>query len=340
MLNLGLNGIRSSRRLERECKRNIELQWLIGKLVPNYHSISDFRKDNPQALQNTFKLFVLFLKDCDLLGGTTVAIDGTKMRANNSKKNNYSPKKIQRHLDYIEEKTKVYLQELDANDESESPIKIDGITKKIERLKTNKIRYELLAERLEQSGEPQISTTDGDARALLVQGQVVEVCYNMQAAVDNKHNLPVATHTINRNDRNALSAIAKEAKENLQVVSLMAISDKGYHNGKEIQTCNEHGIATICAQQEINEHIFGTIKRQWGYNHTNLRSLKKVNGEFALIMTVYNMKRSMNILGMETILEKIKNWKPNYKGMTLHLQKPSCFREISAHQNIEMKLAA
>jgi len=448
MLNLGLNGIRSSRRLERECKRNIELQWLIGKLVPNYHSISDFRKDNPQALQNTFKLFVLFLKDCDLLGGTTVAIDGTKMRANNSKKNNYSPKKIQRHLDYIEEKTKVYLQELDANDKSESPIKIDGIAKKIERLKTNKIRYELLAERLEQSGEPQISTTDGDARALLVQGQVVEVCYNMQAAVDNKHKLPVATHTINRNDRNALSAIAMEAKENLQVEELLAISDKGYHNGKEIQTCNEHGISTICAQQEIvnsnakgttpeylvphftynkeedtytcpqgetlqttgtwhtkvngnnshqfkkyrtpackdcpvkhlctgrvkggreidrseyaeaveknskryqenpqlyrtrqeiNEHIFGTIKRQWGYNHTNLRSLKKVNGEFALIMTVYNMKRSMNILGMETILEKIKNWKPNYKGMTLHLQKPSCFRVISAHQNIEMKLAA
>jgi hypothetical protein len=110
--------------------------------------------------------------------------------------------------------------------------------------------------------------------------------------------------------------------------------------GKEIQTCNEHGISTICAQQEINEHIFVTIKRQWDYNHTNLRSLKKVNGEFALIMTVYNMKRSMNVLGMETILEKIKNWKPNYKGMTLYLQKPSCFRVISAHQNIEMKLAA
>ena len=120
-----LNGIRSSRRLERECKRNIELQWLIGKLVPNYHSISDFRKDNPQALQNTFKLFVLFLKDCDLLGGTTVAIDGTKMRANNSKKNNYSPKKIQRHLDYIEEKTKVYLQELYRYAICNSPKKMD-----------------------------------------------------------------------------------------------------------------------------------------------------------------------------------------------------------------------
>jgi transposase len=443
-----LNGIRSSRKLERECKRNIELQWLICKLVPNYHSIADFRKVNGQALRNTFKLYVSFLKEAELIGGNIVAIDGTKMRANNSKKNNFSAKKIQRHLDYIEEKTNQYLNELDANDEGESPIKLDGIAKKIERLKTNKIKYELLSKELEQSGEPQISTTDKDARALLVQGQVVEVCHNLEAAVDNKHSLVVATHTINRNDRNALSAIAIEAKDNLEVEELTSLSDKGFHNGKEIQTCNEHGIATICAhaeivnsnskgttpeylvtyftynkqddtytcpqgetlqttgtwhtkvngttkhqfkkyrtpackacpvkhlctgraqggreidrseyaeaveennkryqenpqlyrtRQEINEHIFGTIKRQWGYNHTNLRGLKKVNGEFALIMTVYNMKRSMNILGMETILEKIKNWKPNYKGMTLLYQKVNLFNAISAHQNIEMKLAA
>jgi transposase len=128
-----LNGIRSSRRLEKECKRNIELQWLLSRLVPNYHSIADFRKDNPTALRNTFKLFLCFLKDLDLIGGTTVAIDGTKMRAHNSKKNNYSPKKIERHLAYIEEKTNAYLKELDENDEGESPIKLDNIAKKIAR---------------------------------------------------------------------------------------------------------------------------------------------------------------------------------------------------------------
>ncbi len=86
-----LNGLRSSRRLEKECKRNIELQWLMQKLIPNYHTISDFRKENPQALKNTFKLFVLFLKDMGLVSGHTVAIDGTKVRAHNSKKNNYNP---------------------------------------------------------------------------------------------------------------------------------------------------------------------------------------------------------------------------------------------------------
>ncbi|MEM0544120.1 IS1182 family transposase, partial [Flavobacterium sp. j3] len=104
---------------------------------------------------------------------------------------------------------------------------------KIERLKQNKIKYELLEEELKTSGEPQVSTTDTDARALLVQGQVVEISYNIQAAVDNKHNLVVATHTINRNDKNALSAIAIEAKENLALETFTVLVDKGYHNGRE-----------------------------------------------------------------------------------------------------------
>lgn len=443
-----LNGIRSSRRLEKECKRNIELRWLMGKLIPNYHSIADFRKVNSVALRNTFKLFVSFLKEADLITGKVVAVDGIKMRANNSKKNNYSSKKIERHLKYIEDKTNEYLAELDANDESESPIKLNEIAQKIERLKLNKIKYEVLAQQMDESRSPQISTTDADARALLVQGQVVEVCYNMQAAVDDKHKLVVATHTINRNDRNALSDIAMEAKENLAVEELTAISDKGYHNGSELQRCKKEGITTICAQQEIvnsnekgttpeylvtkfnynkkddtytcpegqtlkttgtwhkktsgnnsynfkkyrtpackdcpvkhlctgrvqggreidrsefaeaveenaqrykdnsklyrtrqeiNEHIFGTIKRKWGYNHTNLKGLEKVNGEFALIMTVYNMKRSMNILGMETILKKIKNWKPDYKGMIRANFKLTFFEAIRATIFFKQKLAA
>ena len=254
-----LNGLRSSRRLERECFRNIELQWLIGNLTPNYHSIADFRKVNPTALKNTFKLFVLFLKDAELVAGETVAIDGTKVRAHNSKKNNYSQKKIDRHLLYVEEKTNEYLQQLEVNDVNEDPIKVNDIEAKIERLKKNKIKYELLQEQLEQSGEPQVSTTDTDARALLVQGQVVEVSYNVQAAVDAKHKLLVATHTINRNDRNALSAIAIEAKQNLHVDTYTGILDKGYHNGREIQKCKDNNITTIVAQQEIvNSNNKGT----------------------------------------------------------------------------------
>ena len=418
-----LNGIRSSRRLDRECTRNTELQWLLGGLQPNYHSIADFRKDNPKALRNTFKLFVLFLKDAKLVSGSVVAIDGTKFRAHNSKKNNFNPKKIERHLAYIEEKTNEYLSALDEMDKKEKPELVKDIKEKIKRLKNNKIKYEALGDLMESDGEPQISTTDPDSRALLVQGQVVEVCYNAQAAVDSKYKLVVATHTINRNDRNALSDIAKEAKANLQVDDMTILADKGYHNARELHDCKDNNITTIVAiaelvnsnakgttpaylvdkfiynkeedtytcpagqtlktigtwhtktrseravgyqfkkyrtpackqcpvrhlctakadgrreiergefaeaseentlrykankalyrkRQEINEHIFGTIKRKWGYNHTNLIGLDKVNGEMALIFTVYNFKRVMNIFKFSEFLDKLKNWKPDYE---------------------------
>ena len=417
-----LNGIRSSRRLERECFRNIEVQWLLEDLRPNYHSIADFRKDNPKALKQLFKLFVSFLKDADLIAGETIAIDGTKSRAHNSKKANFNQKKIDKHKEYIESKTQEYLDQLEQNDIQENPIAIKNIQQKIERLKQNKIKYERLEEELKKSGEPQVSTTDSDARALLVQGQVVEVSYNIQAAVDDKHNLVVATHTINRNDKNALAAIAKEAKENLELETFTVLVDKGYHNGRELETCKENNITTIVAvpeqgksnengtqpeyfvsnfiynkeqntytcpqgqtltttgrwhkktgrteesgylfqkyrtpacktcavkdlctsrkggreidrsqyadaveenhqrykentqlyrkRQEINEHIFGTIKRKWGYSYTDLVGLEKVNGEHSLIMLVYNIKRSINILGVPDLIAKLQAWNTPYK---------------------------
>ena len=443
-----LNGIRSSRKLERECARNIELQWLMCSLVPNYHSIADFRKVNPQALRNTFKLFILFLKDADLIAGTTIAIDGTKARAHNSKKNNYNPKKIERHITYIEEKTNQYLKELDQADKNEPSEKVKNIHEKLTRLKTQKIKYEHLTTQLEQSGEPQVSTTDADARALLIQGQVVEISYNTQAAIDDKHKLVVGTHTINRNDRNALSNIALETKENLQAESFTLLADKGYNNAKEIEACQKKGLTTIVAQQEIvnsndkgttkeylvtnfiyhkstdtytcpqnqtltttgtwhtkkrdngshqfkkyrttacktcaalklctakadgrreiersqyaeaielnnrnykeqyqlyrkrqelNEHVFGTIKRVWGYYYTNLKGLKKVNGEWSLIMTVYNIKRSLNILGFDGLMQKLNGWKPEYKKEWLYVQKNSNLQAVIRTLFFETQMAA
>ena len=440
-----LHGLRSSRKLEKECFRNIEMQWLLEDIRPNYHSISDFRKNNPAALKNLFKLFVVFLKDADLIAGETIAIDGTKSRAHNSRKANFNQKKIDKHLEYIEIKTQQYLDALEENDAKQNPEKIKNIQQKIERLKQNKIRYELLEEKLKISGEPQISTTDSDARALLVQGQVVEISFNMQAAVDAKHNLVVATHTINKNDRSALSAIAIETKENLGIETYTALADKGYHNGKQIEICKQANITTIVAQpeqgknkeriadayliskfqydqttdtytcpqgetlkttghwhkktdsdsyefkryrtpkcrecpvkhlctsrmsgrdidrsqyadaveennkryhanpqlyrkrQEINEHIFGTIKRQWGYNHTNLTGLEKVNGEHSLIMLVYNIKRSINILGVPDLIAKLKKWNSPYKAKVLFLLKTSYLKLNRANNFYQTKLAA
>jgi hypothetical protein len=439
-----LNGIRSGRDLEKESMRNIEMQWLLEDIRPNYHSITDFRKNNPTALKNTFKLFVSFLKDADLIGCETIAIDGTKSRAHNSKKANFNQKKIDKHLAYIEAKTQEYLDTLEENDAKQNPLKIQNIQQKIERLKGNKFRYEQLEEKLKASGEPQISTTDSDARALLVQGQVVEISFNIQAAVDAKHNLVVATHTINKNDRSALSAIAIEAKENLNIETYTALVDKGYHNGKQIEICKQASITTIVAQpeqgksnengttkdylaaqfqynqdtdtytcpqgetlqttgrwhkkssskesyefkkyrtpkckecpvkhlctsraagreidrsqyaeaveennkryhqnsqlyrkrQEINEHIFGTIKRQWGYNHTNLTGLEKVNGEHSLIMLVYNIKRSVNILGVPDLIAKLKKWNSPYKAKVLFLLKTMYLKLITPYNFYSMK---
>ena len=367
-----------------------------------------------------------FLKNADLIAGETIAIDGTKSRAHNGKKSNFNQKKIDKHIAYIEAKTQEYLTALDQNDTQENTTTVRNIQQKIARLKQNKIKYELLEDQLKVSGEPQISTTDPDARALLVQGQVVEVSYNIQAAVDDKYNLVVATHTINRNDKNALSAIAIEAKENLELETYTALVDKGYHNGREINTCKNHNITTIVAhpdqgksnengtqpkyfvsnftynkedntytcpqgqtltttgrwhkktgrteesgyefqkyrtpacktcpvkdqctsrtagreidrsqyaqaveenkqrykenpqlyrkRQEINEHIFGTIKRKWGYNYTDLIGLEKVNGEHSLIMLVYNIKRSINILGVPDLIAKLKVWNSPYKRKVL-----------------------
>lgn len=419
-----LNGIRSSRKLEQEGKRNIELHWLLQGLRPNYHSIADFRKLNAPALENLFKLFVGFLKESGLIGSKVIAVDGTKIRGNNSKKNNYNPKKIERHLNYIEQKSKAILEEFEQSDaQEEEAIALGTLNEKLARLQEHKIKYEQLQKQMEASGDVQVSTTDPDARALLVRGVVVEVGYNIQAAVDAEHKLVVGTHTINSNDKNALYNISKEAKENIAAEKLTVLADKGYHTGKELQACQEADIDTIVARQEvvnsndkgtrpeymvqhftydketdtytcpenqtlqttgkwhtkkrdkdvsyqfkkyrttaclscsvqnlctskydgrreierseyaeavernkqnydsngslyrqrqeINEHIFGTIKRQWNLNYTNLRGLEKVNGEVALIMTVYNMKRAKNILGYDQLMKKLKEWTPKYPG--------------------------
>jgi len=203
----------------------------------------------------------LFLKDINLVAGSVIAVDGTKARAHNSKKNNYNQKKVERHFAYIEEKTNQYLKDLDVADKAEQTEKVKNIQEKLNRLKTQKLKYDTLATQLKESNEPQVSTIDADARALLVQGQVVEVSYNTQAAVDDKYKLVVAAYTINRNDRNALANMILETKENLQADTFTVLADKGYNNACEIETCQQADITTIVAQQEIvNSNDKGTQK--------------------------------------------------------------------------------
>ncbi|MBC7424357.1 MAG: transposase [Ferruginibacter sp.] len=195
-----LNKIRSSRKLAKEACRKIELQWLLQGLQPNYHTIADFRKVHSVPLQAMFKLYVLFLSDAGLLGKTTIGIDGSKFKAVNSKKNNYNQKKIDKHRQFIEDKTTKYLQELDELDTLENnttgdelQIKKEKITQGLAKLKERTIKYDTLQQQLDATTDRQISTNDPDSRSILITKSIVEVAYNTQNAVDDKHNLIVHT---------------------------------------------------------------------------------------------------------------------------------------------------
>ncbi|WP_262713648.1 transposase [Panacibacter ginsenosidivorans] len=188
-----LNKIRSSRKLERECIRNIELQWLLQNLQPNYHTIADFRKLHGVALQSMFRLYIQFLGDAGLLGKTTIAVDGSKFKAVNRKKNNYNQKKIDKHRQFIEDKTTKYLEEPDELDKQEDTIASDELRIKkgkiaqgLAKLKERSIRYDTLQEQLNNTDDKQISTTDPESRSIIIVKNIVEVAYNTQNAAAEK----------------------------------------------------------------------------------------------------------------------------------------------------------
>jgi len=254
-----LNKIRSSRKLEKECHRNLELQWLMQQLCPNYHSIADFRKVHAQPLQYMFKLYVQFLNDVGLLGKTTIGIDGSKFKAVNSKKNNYNQTKIDRYQQFIQDKTAKYLQELDELDQQENNnseefiIRKEKIAEGLVKLKERTIKYDNLQQQLNNTTDKQISSTDPDSRSILVVKSIVEVAYNVQNAVDDKHNLIVHTQATNTNDGKALHKVALQAKHNLELQSqdtLMVLADKGYHTGAELYQCQQEHLITHVAYKE------------------------------------------------------------------------------------------
>jgi transposase len=257
-----LNKIRSSRKLEKESARNIELQWLLQQLHPNYHTIADFRKAHAQQLQCMFKLYVQFISDAGLLGKKTIGIDGSKFKAVNSRKNNYNQKKIDKHQQFIEDKAARYLQELDEIDQQENTagagadllqIKKENIAEGLAKLKERKIKYDTLQQHLDETTDKQISTTDPDSRSIIIVKNIVEVAYNIQNAVDDKHNLIVHTAATNTNDGKALHKAATQAKQNLELKKedpLMILADKGYHTGGELQQCQQDNMLTHVAYKE------------------------------------------------------------------------------------------
>ncbi len=257
-----LNRIRSSRWLEKECNRNVELIWLLKKLAPDFKTIADFRKDNRKAIKRVCKEFVFLCKKLDLFGGELIAIDGSKFKAVNSKKRNFNEAKLKRKLKEIEEKIEEYFRDLEKNDNIEADVGSDDaeeLKEKIELLKKRGEEYTELLKKLKESGETQISQTDPDSRAML-NNQKIEVSYNVQMSVDEKNKLILDHEVTNEaNDIKQLSRMAKRAKKILDVDTIEVLADKGYYNAVEIKKCVDDEIITYIpkpANRVSKKHIF------------------------------------------------------------------------------------
>ena len=403
-----LNRTRSSRRLEAETHRNLEVIWLMRKLRPDHKTIARFRRDHAKELKQVTRAFLLLCQELKLLDGTRVLIDGTKLRAVNNRDRNYTAKRAAKLIQRVEDSIARYLAELDRHDRQEegtSGPTDPELPRKLEALRTRQRELREIQKRIEETGD-QVSETDPESRRMKVGGSL-EVCYNAQIAVDPKHALIVAHEVTNaENDTKQLTSMALAAKQALAVEELEAGADKGYHNPAEIACCEGNGITAFvpapntskntkaelftkeafsydenrdayqcpaghwlerrgqttkkgrvlgyysnpqacqgCSLREqctrdryarriirtpeeaqvaamrkrlaerpeimkqrkaTVEHPFGTIKRGMDAGYFLLKGLEGVGGEFSLSVVAYNLKRVMNLVGVECLLEVLR----------------------------------
>lgn len=404
------NGIRSSRKLEAETHRNVEVIWLIGKLTPDHKTISNFRSYNKDCFKAVFREFTLFCLELGLYEGKFIAIDGSKFKANNANHKSFNKKRLQRKLQEIDEKIDKYLKILETNDKEELPSEVidKNLQEKINKMVEKKKHFENLYQQLEETGDDQISLTDPDSRLMKSPNGIV-VGYNIQIATSEKHKLIIDFEVTNSAaDQVLLSQVAIKAKEALGLEEAEVIADTGYFSGLEVKKCIDNEITPyvpkpktnsqstkkefskdnfnydkekdvyICPnnqelifkadctdkkdmkmkryqcqtcdqcpdrekcttnkrgrsldrwvheelmeqmQQRVQsspelmkqrksqvEHPFGTIKRSLGFDYQLLRRLEKVNAEFSITFLVYNMKRVMNIMSPDKLMEAISKF--------------------------------
>jgi transposase len=242
-----LNRVRSSRQLEREAQRNVEVMWLLRRLTPDFKTVADFRRDNRKQIRKVNREFTLFCRQLDLFSGDLVAIDGSKFKAVNRRDRNFTKKQLRRTIQKLDEDIDRYLDEMDqadAEEPQEKRLTAEELREKIEEMKRRRAEAEKLEKKLDESGETQISLTDSDSRMMPVSGgRRTDVAYNVQVSVDEKHKLIVDHEVTNEvTDRDLLSYMAKRAKELLDVEELEVLADMGYYHGKEVKTCWEAGI--------------------------------------------------------------------------------------------------
>lgn len=269
-----LNRVLSTRRLEREAGRNVELMWLLGRLAPDFKTIADFRKDNTKAIRLVCRDFVMICRKLDLFSDAFVAIDGSKFKAVNNRDKNFTQAKLKRRLEQIDESIDRYLAQIKSVDRQESKVsknKTERLESKIVKLKKEIVRLNDIEAQLLAAPDKQISLTDPDSRSMITRGAGI-VGYNVQTAVDTKHHLIVTHETTNiGNDRAQLENIAKQAKEATGTNELAVVADRGYYNGTEIKACEDAGIKTYLPKcQTSNNQARGFFgKRDFIYNAEN-----------------------------------------------------------------------
>jgi len=265
-----LNRIQSSRRLEREAQRNVELMWLTERLAPDFKTIADFRKDNGAAIRLVCREFVMLCRKLNLFAQAFVAIDGSKFKAVNNRDRNFTKAKMKRRLQQIDESIERYLGQLASADRQESSEdKSQRLEQKIARLKQEMARLKKLEVTMLEAPDQQISLTDPDARSMATSGRGTGmVGYNVQTAVDAEHHLIVAHEVTNvGHDRKQLANMAQQAKDAMGANQLEVVADRGYFKGEEILACDEAGITTYLPKPQtsgsLSKGMFG--KRDFIY---------------------------------------------------------------------------
>jgi len=263
-----LNRVPSSRRLERECQRNIELIWLTGQLAPDFKTIADFRKDNGKAIREVCRTFVALCRKLDLLSAASVAIDGSKFKAVNARDKNFTESKMRRRFERIEESIALYLSQLDTADlrgEAVPEAKVARLKDKLAKLRQEVEWLTAINEEVKQSEDKQVSVTDPDARSMATSGQDTGIVgYNVQIAVDTKNHIIVAHEVTNvGTDYHHLLNMGEQARSAIGAESIEVVADRGYHEGYEILACEEAGITvTVPRRQTSSAKAEGRFGKQ------------------------------------------------------------------------------
>jgi transposase len=263
-----INQIRSSRRLEREACRNLELIWLLKNLKPGYRTIANFRKENWKALKAVNRGFVLLARELGLVGGSLVAIDGALFHGDASKASIFTRRRLAEQIANLDREIEAYGKSLEDNDATEAEPRPDGhgdgdgghgddLGARVKELMAKRSRAQSDLEGLDTSEKKQLSLTDPDAR-LLSKGDQTIAGYNVQSVVDDKHMLIVASEVVNSSDAGHLHAMAKAAKEVLEVKSLQVLADAGYYNSADLKACEDDGIKAYVPPFEGN----GVLEKQ------------------------------------------------------------------------------